>query len=114
MIDTTEYLASLWTTNDENGAPRPTGVPAAPKIAANEDWREKRLLLAWGYASALVAGMSNAYRQRWNGAIVSLDDRKGVIQVTWRDEISRIMFEGVILGGWEANGDHAHHQRLAK
>ncbi|MCC2981268.1 hypothetical protein [Sphingomonas sp. IC4-52] len=72
----------------------------------------ERLLLAWGYASAIVAGMSNGYRKHWDGAIVSLDDRKGVIQITWRDEISRIMFEGAILGGWEANGDHAHSQRL--
>lgn len=73
----------------------------------------ERLTMAWAHASAIVQGMSNAYRQHWSGAITALDDRKGTIYVTWRDKLSRLMFEGAILGGWEANGEHMHHHSVA-
>ncbi|WCP71533.1 hypothetical protein [Sphingomonas hankookensis] len=70
--------------------------------------------MTWAHANATVQGMSNAYRQQWSGAITALDDQKGTIYVTWRDALSRLMFEGAILGGWEAHGEHMHHHSLTE
>ena len=107
MPDVSTYLANLWSPNDENGAARPEGVPPIPEIQGGEPWRSERLLATWGHACAVVNNMSHKYRRIWEGAIVTIGDTKGTIEVTWRDEMSRVMFEGAIMGGWEANGEHA-------
>jgi hypothetical protein len=74
--------------------------------------RIERLNQVWGYANATAKNLSNKYQRLWDGAITELADRKGTLCVTWRDELSRLMFEGVILGAWEDNGEHAHSHTL--
>lgn len=83
-----------------------------PVISAyNADaFRMPRLYRAWGRAEATVRLLSTRYRNSWSGAIVSLHDEKGTLEVLWRDKLSRIMFEGVIVGAWRDEGEccHAH------
>lgn len=80
-----------------------------PQLSAynqeTEKYRLDRLACAWGQASAAVTLMSDKYRSRWNGAIVSLHDHKGMLRIVWRDTQSRIMFEGVIVGAWQRLGE---------
>ena len=61
----------------------------------------------------ISCNLSYKYQKLWDGAITELADYKGTIYVTWRDELSRAMFNGVILGAWEANGEHMHSHSLA-
>ena len=79
-----------------------------------EGWRLRRLASTWGQACAAVHLLSNRYQRHWNGAIVALGDSKGTLEVTWRDAQSRTMFEGVIMGAWEREGDHAGSHALAE
>lgn len=118
---TDEYLSTLefhdfegkW--QDENGEPRHSPSGKVPILSAEREveTRIERLNQVWGYAQATARGLSNKYQRLWDGAIVELADHKGTLIVTWRDELSRIMFEGVILGAWENNGEHAHAHGLA-
>lgn len=118
---TAEYLSTLdfhdfnasW--HDENGEPRHSQSGNMPSLSAEREVesRIERLNQVWGYAQATARGLSNKYQRLWDGAIIELEDRKGTLRVTWRDELSRVMFEGVILGAWEENGEHAHAHALA-
>lgn len=91
------------------GVERPNYVPAEPDFHADREVGERiaRLRATFGGACMTVRLLSSSYQRAWDGAIVSLTDDKGTLQVVWRDRESRIMFEGVIMGAWEANGDHA-------
>jgi hypothetical protein len=104
-----------------SGESEPSTLPDEPVFEATREIasRVQRLHIVWGCANAIVRGMSGKYRRIWNGAIVQLEDSKGTLAVTWRDAESRVMFEGVIAGAWEANAEHmmAHelaHQRLLR
>ena len=66
-----------------------------------EEWRLRRLVRVWESADAIVSLLSDKYQSRWNGAIRSLRDNKGMLRVIWRDEQSRILFEGAIAGAWQ-------------
>lgn len=87
-------------------------VVDAPPISATdeeiESWRNARVLSAWGAASAAVSLLSRRYRGQWPGAILALCDRKGALEIIWRDEQSRVLFEGVIMGAWERTGEQAN------
>lgn len=80
-----------------------------PKISAygqeTEGWRLSRLASAWGSANSTIHLFSERYRSRWNGAIISLHDRKGMLRIVWRDGQSRMLFEGSIAGAWERLGE---------
>ncbi|WP_422346051.1 hypothetical protein [Parasphingorhabdus sp.] len=95
----------------ENGASRPDSTINVPKLSAynqaSESWRLDRLRSAWGQACAAVSLLSNRYQRHWRGAIFAMEDCKGTLQISWRDEQSRMMFEGAIMGAWEREGDHA-------
>lgn len=95
----------------ENGASKPDSTTIAPELSAynqtSESWRLDRLRSVWGQACAAVSLLSNRYQRHWRGAIVAMEDCKGTLQLTWRDEQSRTMFEGAIMGAWEREGDHA-------
>jgi hypothetical protein len=112
-----EYIKTLSFNDDEqlSGETRDGFLTTTPKmVGVNEvESRVERLNQTWGYADATVRGLSNKYRKLWNGAITELRDYKGTLYVTWRDELSRVMFEGVILGAWEAQGEHMHSHVLA-
>lgn len=116
-MKTTDYIGTLsFADHDEvSGDDSPTTLPATPKLAAERevDSRIERLNQTWGHANATVRSLSHKYQKLWDGAITELADYKGTIYVTWRDELSRVMFEGVILGAWEANGEHMHSHSLA-
>lgn len=73
----------------------------------------ERVHATWGRACAAVELQSHRYQHRWQGAIVDLNDDRGTLQVTWRDAQSRVMFEGVIMGAWERECEHAGAHRLA-
>jgi hypothetical protein len=95
---------------------RPVGeVQFPPPITdyENSDFRRERLLTAWGQACATVALMSHRYQRAWLGAVTSMHDHKGILEVTWRDQQSREIFEGVLVGAWERVGEHAHAHRVA-
>lgn len=98
---------------EENGEKRQPIYGEEPSVTAYETphLRDPRLWRAWGRAEAAVVLMSNRYRNAWHGAIVALHDYKGTLRVSWRDHDSRVMFEGVIMGAWEREGEHsgAHH-----
>lgn len=101
---------------EENGESAPDAAPPAPEFTAERDegFRCQRLHQAWGYACSTVGTMSHRYQRLWAGAILALEDSKGKLHVTWCDRESRLAFEGVILGAWEAMGEHAHHHHLAQ
>lgn len=86
-------------------------IPKAvmPTISAHnqetEDWRLRRVASAWGSANSTIHLFSEKYQSRWNGAIISLHDRKGMLRVVWRDAQSRVIFEGAIAGAWERIGE---------
>lgn len=91
-------------------------LPATPQITATnaqEPGRIERVTSTFGGACAAVRLLSNRYRNAWDGAIVALHDHKGTLEVTWRDEASRIMFEGAIMGSWEWHGEHMGKHELA-
>ena len=100
---------------EENGESGPEVLPAKPQLVAERevDSRIERLNDVWGHANSTVRSLSHKYQRMWDGAITELADYKGTLYVTWRDELSRVMFEGVILGAWEANGEHAHSHQLS-
>jgi hypothetical protein len=77
----------------------------------HEAGRMPRLHRAWGRIQAMVAQLSDRYRIAFAGAVSRLHDHKGELEVTWRDAQARIMFEGVVIGAWEAEGEpnHMHH-----
>ena len=99
----------------ENGFPESAGLPVPPAFnVRGEPCRDPRLIAAWGHACATVALMSRKYQHYWAGAVLSLNDHKGHLEVTWRDRTSRIMFEGALLGAWERVGEHSHAHQLAE
>lgn len=116
-MTTNDYIKTLsFAEGDELcGDDSPTALPTSPKFIAERevDSRIERLNQTWGHANATVRSLSHKYQKLWDGAITELADYKGTIYVTWRDELSRVMFEGVILGAWEANGEHMHSHALA-
>jgi hypothetical protein len=116
-MDTKQYIGSLsFDKGDEEcGDDGRESTPTKPELVAEREVesRIERLNEVWGHANATVRGLSRKYQRLWDGAITELADYKGTLYVTWRDEVSRVMFEGVILGSWEANGDHMHSHRLA-
>lgn len=101
---------------EENGESGPDTAPKSPEFTAERDegFRYQRLHQAWGYACSTAGTMSHRYQRLWAGAIVGLEDSKGTLHVTWRDRESHLAFEGVILGAWEAMGEHAHHHHLVQ
>lgn len=112
---TFEFSQNFTTT--ENGANSLDFVVGPPAISATneatEHFRIGRATAAWGSASTTVALLSHRYQNQWPGAIVALNDDKGTLEVTWRDEQSRILFEGVIMGAWERAGEHCGSHALA-
>lgn len=109
-MDAKSYIASLSfdPLNEQHGGSKPHNELYAPTFNADREIAERiaRLHRVWGYATMHIPGLSYKYQRFWAGAIVELTDTKGTLHVTWRDEVSRVMFEGVILGAWEAHGDH--------
>lgn len=95
----------------------PETLPAAPAFSAtNEDtegWRLPRLAMAWGAACSTVRALSCRYQHHWDGAVVEMRDHKGTLEVAWRDEQSRVMFEGVLVGAWERQGECVASHSLA-
>ena len=91
---------------------------ARPSLSAynqeTEGDRIPRLATTWGQACATVALLSNRYQHHWDGAIVAMNDHKGTLEVTWRDEQSRVIFEGVIMGAWERECEHAGCHAVAE
>ena len=116
-MNTREYVnrLSFDPDSEENGEPSPEALPAKPQLVAERevDSRIERPNEIWGHANATVRSLSHKYRRMWDGAITELADYKGTLYVTWRDELSRVMFEGVILGAWEASGEHANSHQLS-
>lgn len=104
-------------TTIENGGDELGYLVDPPSISATNENGDgsliARVLAAWGQASATVSLLSNRYQHQWPGAIAALNDHKGTLEVTWRDEQSRILFEGVIMGAWERSGEHAGSHALA-
>lgn len=86
---------------------------AGPSFTAYEspESRVPRLAEAYGLARATVSRMSVRYQNAFDGAVLSMHDDKGTLEVTWRDHESRVIFEGVIAGAWENSGEHivSHH-----
>lgn len=116
-MNTIDYVRTLSFIDgqEECGDDAPTVLPTSPKLVAERevDTRIERLNQTWGHANATARSLSHKYQKLWDGAITELADYKGTLYVTWRDEVSRVMFEGVILGAWEANGEHMHSHALA-
>lgn len=100
--------------NGDNGKIEWVQDPVLSAYNAHEADRLPRLARVLGAAKAAVSLMSHRYRRLWSGAVIELHDHKGTLLVTWRDVPSRIMFEGVVLGAWEANAEHAHAHTLAR
>jgi hypothetical protein len=104
-------------TTSENGASRPDDVVDPPVIGVTNENGDgtliARVTATWGSASATVSLLSHRYQHQWPGAILALNDDKGTLEVTWRDEQSRVLFEGVIMGAWERSGEHAGSHALA-
>lgn len=116
-MSTHHYIEALQfgSGQDEHGEPRPAAGPAKPRLVAEREIQSRleRLSEVWGHANATVRDLSHKYQRMWDGAITELADYKGTLSVSWRDELSRVMFEGVIVGAWEANGEHAHTHHLS-
>ena len=102
----------------ENGGEESAESFAMPALSAyneaTELFRIPRLGSAWGGACTAVRLLSNRYQARWSEAIVSLNDHKGTLQVTWRDAQSRVMFEGVMMGAWEREGENCGAHALSR
>jgi hypothetical protein len=99
----------------QEGRSETTG--AKPTLTAYEtpDWRVPGLAQAWGYANATVDLLSQRYQNLWEGAVVTLHDHKGVLEITWRDHETRMLFEGVMAGAWERTGEPCvEHKRLGR
>ena len=103
-------------TTIEIGANALTYVVDPPSTSATNENGDgslvARVLATWGQAYATVSLLSNRYQHQWPGAITALNDNKGTLEVIWRDEQSRILFEGVIMGAWERSGEHAGSHAL--
>lgn len=101
--------------SDEIGEAKPIKLADEPEMVADRDegFRIHRLHQTWGLAQATVSLLSVKYQLKWDGAILALEDSKGALTVTWKDETSRVLFEGVILGAWEKIGEQLHRHRLA-
>jgi len=116
-VNASEYILSLSFVegHEECGESSPDVLPTVPKLSAERevDSRIERLNQTWGHANATMRNLSHKYQRLWDGAITELADYKGTLYIIWRDEISRVMFEGVIVGAWEANGEHMHSHGLA-
>lgn len=110
---TFEYSRDFTTT--DSGADAPEAVPEPPTISATNTTNGQigRVIATWGSASATVALLSRRYQKQWDGAIQLLHDHKGTLEVTWRDQQSRELFEGVIMGAWERAGEHCGSHTLA-
>lgn len=87
-----------------------------PSFTAYEtpESRVPRLAEAYGHARSAVNQMSVRYQNAFDGAVVNMHDHKGTLQVTWRDHEARVIFEGVVAGGWEAVGEHIVQHHLAE
>lgn len=112
---TKEYALSLRFGAEENGEGSHESSGYTPSLSAEREaeTRIERLNQTWGRADTVAQMLSGKYQRLWERAIVALSDYKGTLYVTWRDEVSRVMFEGVILGAWEKSGEHAHHHEIA-
>jgi hypothetical protein len=105
-----EYVRTLkFDQSEESSENCVEALPQKPKLIADAEVQDRieRLNEVWGHANAAVRHLSYKYRKLWDGAITELTDRKGTLYITWRDEVSRVMFEGVILGAWEANAEYS-------
>lgn len=103
-----EYVRSMkFDQSEVCSEERVCALPEKPQLIAEREGKDRidRLNNVWGCATAAVMHLSNKYQKLWGGAITELTDRKGTLYITWRDEVSRVMFEGVIMGAWEANGE---------
>jgi hypothetical protein len=100
--------------NGDSGEIKWTEDPKLTAYNAHEADRLPRLARVLGAANAAVKLMSHRYQRLWSGAVIELHDHKGALRVTWRDVPSRVMFEGVVLGAWEAEGEHCHAHALAE
>lgn len=93
----------------ECGDFEPVMPPSEPFLSAHnqatEPSRLDRLAAVWLMACEPVELLSARYRRFWRGALISLHDHKGTICVTWRDELSRVVFEGAVMGAWERHGE---------
>lgn len=99
---------------EECGEAQPDTCPVMPPISdQTEASRVSRLIATYGRACAAVALQSNRYRRLFDGAIVEIGDTKGTLNIVWRDQDSRAMFEGVMMGAWEAEGEHMGRHDLA-
>lgn len=112
---TENTLFAMQFDSEECGESRPETRPQEPVFYAERDegFRTARLHQTWGHACASVKSLSHRYQHLWSGAIIELEDAKGTLYVTWRDQESRLAFEGVIVGAWEAMAEHCHYHRLA-
>lgn len=101
---------------DEIGEALTMSFLELPEIDAynSDTGRLPRLWAAWGAASTTVKLLSARYQNQWPGAIISMHDHKGTLQIVWRDKQSRILFEGVIMGAWERQGEHAGSHDLSR
>lgn len=91
------------------------GSGEGPVFSAYEtpETRVPRLAGAYGFARATVKQMSTRYQNLFEGAVVSLHDYKGTLEIVWRDHESRVIFEGVMAGAWENSGEHIVLHKLA-
>ena len=98
------------------GAERSAGRHTGPSFTAYEtpESRVPRLAETYGFARETVKRMSIGYQNLFDGAVVNLHDHKGTMEVTWRDHEARMMFEGVLAGAWENNGEHMVEHHLAR
>ncbi len=103
--------------SNEVSSQPPAEQPTSPAMSASredtEGWRIDRLNATWGAACLIVKQLSNRYQGHWRGALSAMRDHKGTLELTWRDEQSRIMFEGVIVGAWEGQAECCVSHALA-
>jgi hypothetical protein len=102
---------------EENGEGRPAMLPAQPELSAYNDHeagRLERIAATWGSACTAVRLLSYRYQRFWDGAVLALRDHKGTLTVTWRDKDSRSMFEGIVMGAWEHQGEHNGEHTLGR
>lgn len=98
------------------GATRSGSRHTGPSFTAYEtpEDRVSRLAETYGYARETVKRLSVHYQNAFDGAVVSMHDHKGTLEITWRDHESRVIFEGVMAGAWEHNGEHMVEHHLAE
>ena len=59
------------------------------------------------YQSASRTALANRGWRKWDGAVVSLHEREGVLFVCWRNISDRVNFGKAIKTGWNAEGEYA-------